>query len=167
VHGLDADARIGAEAVERTRGDDVDGGADAAGRGLGAAGLVDLQLRDRFRGQVREVEGAAVQVAQVRGRHLAAVQQHHVEVGADAAHGHLLAFAVGAVDRHAGNALQRLGQVGIRELAHVFGHDAVDDTVRVALQVQRRGHRLADAADHHLLHAAPRAPGVGGVVLLD
>jgi hypothetical protein len=54
-----------------------------------------------------------------------------------------------AVDRHAGNALQRFGQVGVGEFADVFGHDAVDDTVRIALQVHRRGHTAADTGHHH------------------
>ena len=148
VHALDADAG-GLAQVERTRGHDVDGGADAARRRVGARALVDLDLRHRFRGQVAEVEGAAGLVAQAGGRHLAAVQQDHVEVRTDAAHGHVGAFAAVAVDRHARDALQRFRQVGIRELADVVGDDTVDDTVGIALQVQGRLQAGADAGDFH------------------
>src|SRR5690606_25841028 len=59
VHGLEPDAGQG-PAVERTRGADVDGGADAAGGRGGAAGLVDLDRRDRLGGEVGEVERARV-----------------------------------------------------------------------------------------------------------
>jgi hypothetical protein len=91
-----------------------------------------------------------------RGRHLAAVEQHHVQVGADAAHGHARTFAQVAVDRHAGNTLQRFGQVGVGEFTDVFSDDAVDETVGVALEVHGRLHGGADAGHDDLLW------GIGG-----
>ena len=59
VERLDADVEHHAVVVERTRGLDVDGGADTARGDVGAAGLVDLDGTDRFRGEVGEVEGAS------------------------------------------------------------------------------------------------------------
>ena len=75
----------------------------------------------------KERESEADVSLMLRAGHLPAVEQHEVVVGADAAHRDLRAFAVDAIDRHAGDALQRLGEVGIRELADVLGDDAVDD----------------------------------------
>src|SRR5690606_27985479 len=129
--------------VQRPRGRDVDGGAEATGRRVGAAGRVDLHRRDRLGGEVAEVERAAAG----DGGHLPAVEQHQGEGGADAAHRHLRAFAVVTVDRHAGDALQRLGQVGVGELADVLGDDAVDDAGGIALEVHRRLQAAADAGD--------------------
>ncbi|MNU81323.1 hypothetical protein D3C71_709810 [compost metagenome] len=147
-----ADHRFGFERAQRP---DVDGGADAAGGIVGAGGLVHLHRRDRLGGDVGKVERAragqaATAVAEVGGGHLAAIEQHQVEVRADAAHGHLGAFAAGgAVDRHAADALQRFGQVGIGELADVLGDDAIDHALAVALEVHRRCQAAADTGDLH------------------
>ena len=159
VHALDADAGMHAGAAQGTRRHHVDGGANAARWRFGAARFVDLDLGNRFRGQVGEVEGAAVQVAQVGGGHLAAIEQHQVEVGTDAAHGDLGTFTDRTVDRDARDALQRLGQVGIGELADVFRDDAVDDTVRILLQVHRGNQTLAQARHDHGLHFIGRDGG--------
>ncbi|MET3930138.1 hypothetical protein ABIE51_002025 [Lysobacter sp. OAE881] len=148
VHRLQAhvDHRL---RFERPCGADVDRRADAAGRNVGAAGLVDLDAGDRLRRQVGEVERARVRHARAvgvaRGRHLPAVEQHHVVVRPDAAHRHLRTFAQRAVDRHAADALQRFGEVGIGELADFLGHDAIHDALRVAFQVHRAGQASADA----------------------
>jgi hypothetical protein len=61
------------------------------------------------------------------GRHGAAVQRHQVEFRAEAADGDLRTFVIDAADRDAGDALQRLRKVLIRELADVFGRDRIDD----------------------------------------
>ncbi len=148
VHTLNADAGLGTRRIEWACRHHVDGSADPARRRIGTAGLVDLQLRHGFRGQVIERERAAVLVAQVRRWHLAAVEQHQVEVRAHAAHGDLLAFAVGAVDRHAGNALQRFGQVGVWELTDIGRDDTVDDAIGILLQGQGGLHRRTQAGHH-------------------
>src|SRR4029079_3207649 len=57
------------------------------------------------------------------------------------------AFTVRAVDRHAGNALQRLGEVGVGELAHFLGRDGIDDALGVALDILRLTQRGTDAGD--------------------
>ena len=172
VHGLhaDIDDRLG---LQRPSGADVDRRADAAGRNGRAAGLVDLHARDRFRRQVGEVEcarvGHAGAVAVARGRHLPAIEHDHVVVRPDAADGDPRALAERAVDRHAADALQRLGQVGVRELADVLGHDPVDDALRVTLEVHRRGQASADALDHDrverpgvFVDRRRALPGIGG-----
>jgi hypothetical protein len=80
-------------------------------------------------------------------RHGAAVQRDQVEAAAEAADRDLRAFAVGAVDRHAGDALQRFGEVGVGELADVFGRDGVDDAAVAALDLDRAFQRGPDARD--------------------
>ena len=52
-----------------------------------------------------------------------------------------------ARDRHAGDALQRLGEVQIRELADVFGDDGIDLADRITLDIDRLLQALAEA-DH-------------------
>ena len=116
VHALGADIQHHAVVVQRTRGLDVDGGTNAARRNIGARGLVDLDRADRFRRQVGEVERTALRsdAANVRlsaaesvgTRDLAAVQGDEVELRAEAARRDLCAFAVTAIDRNAGDALQ-------------------------------------------------------------
>ena len=135
--------------IERAGGLDIDGRADAAGRQRRAAGLVDFHTRDAFRRQIGEVEGAAGgragAVAQAGCRHLAAVQQHQVEFRAEAANGNGRPFAIGAVDRYAGNTLKRFRQVGIRELADILGRNRVHHALRVAFDIARGGQAGADA----------------------
>src|SRR4029077_13181577 len=126
-------------AFQRLDGLDIDRRADTA-RGRGSvAGLVHLEAAHPFRGESGEVEGArgalragvggvAGNRADVRRRKLAAVQGHEVEAGAEAAHRHRSAFAVYTVDGYTGDALQRLGEVGVRELADVLGRNCIDDT---------------------------------------
>lgn len=136
--------------IQRPGGLDVDGRADTAGGRAGTAGLEHLDAGDRLGRQVGEVERTrvgGVGFFDAGARHLAAVQQHQVEVRADATHGDARAFAQRAVDRHTADALQRFGQVGIREFADVFGHDAVDDALRIAFDVHRRGKAAANTAD--------------------
>ena len=71
--------------------------------------------------------GVARDGADVRSRKLPAVQGHQVEAGAEATHRDGAAFAVHTVDGYAGDSLQRLGEVGVGELADVFGRNCVDD----------------------------------------
>ena len=135
--------------------------ADAAGGDIRAAGLVDLDGVDRLGGEVREIERARIAgdtatgrgaVAEcVRRRHLPAVERHHVELRAEAARGDHRAFAVAAVDRDAGDSLQRLGEIRVRELADVFGIDRVDHADRVALGLHRSLETATQARDHDFL----------------
>jgi hypothetical protein len=171
-HALDPDVREEAGILQRPRGLDVDRRADAAGRGFGARGLVDLDRGHRLGGEVGEIEGArvaraAAAVAEIRRRHLAAVEQDEVEVRTDATHGHAPTFAArGAIDRHAADTLQGFGQIGVGELADVLGDDAVDHTLAVALHVHRRLQAADDAGDDDLVERFGFfAIGVAGLVL--
>ena len=77
------------------------------------------------------------------------VEQRHVLI--QAADAGLGALPVGTIDRDAGQALQRLGHVLVRELADVLGGHRFDDLVGVALVLQRIGQRGAEARDDHFL----------------
>jgi hypothetical protein len=166
MHRLEPDAAEELADVQRPGGLHVEGCADAAGGQVGAAGLVHLDRRDRLGREVGEIErarvgGAAAARAKVGRRHLPAVEQHQVVVRADAAHGDLGAFAAaGAVDRHAADALERFGQVGVGELADVLGDDAVDHALGVALEVHGRGQAGADAGDHDGIQFADVIPSI-------
>src|SRR6185295_9128256 len=128
----------------------------------GIAGLVDLEAAHAFRGEIGEVEGArdalrasggrvARDGADVRRRKLAAIQRHEIEAGAEAAHRDGAAFAVDTVDGHAGDALQRLREIGVRKLADVFGGNRVDHAGGVALGFHRRLQAAADTGNGYFL----------------
>jgi hypothetical protein len=108
----------------------------------------------------RPAVGAAVDVRGAGGGDaLDAVDAHAGEAGVQAAHGDLLAFAaVAARQRNAGDALQRLGEVGVGELGDVLGLDHVDDARGLALDVQGAGQAGAEAGDDHFLDSI----GIGG-----
>jgi hypothetical protein len=55
-----------------------------------------------------------------------------------------------ARDDHAGQSLQRLGQVQIRKVGDVLGDDHVDRTDLLLLGVERRVQAGAEAGDDHL-----------------
>ncbi len=144
---------------ERLKGDDVDRGADAARFDVGAAGLVDVHRLDAVGRQVAEVESPRIACRELavlvaadegnrRGRHGAAVDRHRVIARAEAADRDLLAFTIDAVDRDAGDALEGVGQVGVRILAQVFGRNAVNDTVGAFLDVHGALQRAPDAGHH-------------------
>src|SRR5690606_3184078 len=116
------------------------------------------ELADTFRGDVGEVErtgraGDEIAVlvlpdrGDARGRHRAAVEGDEVVARTETTDSHARAFTVDAIDRHAGDALERFREVGVGELADVFGGNAVDDTRRIALEVDRSIERSAHAGD--------------------
>jgi len=81
----------------------------------------------------------------------AAVQGHEVEIGAETANRDAAAFAVHAIDGHAGDSLQRFSEVRVREFADVLGRDRIDDTGRILLDVHRRFQAAADTGDDDFL----------------
>src|SRR5690606_191035 len=133
--------------VQTTAWGDCDPGAAAAAGVGGTAGLVHGDAAVGLGGQLGEVEATgtgtdaadleAAAAETVGTRDLAAVEGDQIETRAEATRGDLGAFAVAALDRDAGDALQRLGEVGVGELADVLGADRVDDTAGVALDVHR------------------------------
>ena len=62
-----------------------------------------------------------------------------------------------ARDRHTRNSLQRLGEIQVREVGDVLGHDAVDGAGLAALDIERAAERLAVAANDDLLRWLLRA----------
>jgi hypothetical protein len=81
------------------------------------------------------------------------VDQGLGEAGAGAAQADAVGFVEaalvrgGGTDVHAGQALQGVGHVMRRQLAHVLGGDHLQARVGLALGVQGAFHRTADAGD--------------------
>ena len=143
--------------IERARGLDVDRRADAAILQRGVAALVDVRAGNQFGGEQIEAE----RPARIFGRDRAPVDQHGVERRAEAAHRHELAFPTRPVDRHAGDALERFGDVRIGKLAEILGRDGIDDEIGIALHIDRTRQAGADPGDDDLVGIADgRIPGL-------
>ena len=99
-------------------------------------------------GVVADVPGECLGAAR---QGAAAVDQHARELRTEAADRDLSALAAHAVDGDAGDALQRLGEVLVRELADVLGDERVHDVVGVALHVEGLAQTAADAGDDDFL----------------
>ena len=160
--------------IEGTPRHDVDRRTDTARGDGGAAGLVDFQRLHAFRRQVGEVERArhangavgafvAADRLDIRRRQGATVKRDEIEARPEAAHGDLRALTVDAVDRHAGDALQRFREVGVGELADIFRRNGVDDTGRIALDRDRPLKAGADAGDDDIV-ARRRVGRLAGVL---
>ncbi len=115
---------------------------------------MDDEAAEQFRGEDVEVEravavgGGAVGAG---GDRFETVHADAGELGAQTAHGDGAAFTAVALDRDAGDALERLGKVLIGELGHVLGDDGVHCADRAALDIERGFQRLAEAGDDDLL----------------
>ena len=150
-------ARFGVEAdveslvVEGQAQVHVDGAGKAALNAVGRLFLEDLDGAEQLGRHVLEVDGLAVDACREGVA--------PVELGPDegeAANGYTgtfggevvgIAAAGEAVDRDAGDALQRLGHRTVGEGADVLRGDHVDDGVGVALDLLRALQALADAGD--------------------
>ncbi|MCY1170247.1 hypothetical protein D9M73_103100 [compost metagenome] len=146
-------------AAKRVAGVEIDDRAQRAFVERGFGGLVNHQRAEQFGRKHVEVERAvAVGAGTVgRGRHrLHAVYADAGELRAKPAHGDRAAFAAIALDRDAGDALQRFGQVLVGELRNVFGDDRIDRSDRVLLHVECSLKRLAEAGHDDVL------PGILG-----
>lgn len=131
--------------IERLGEQDVDGRADRVGADSDVRRLHHVQLADEIGAYGAEVDRAATG----RRRDAATVKEGFVEVPAEAANrdaGRFAACAV-ALDRHAGQALQRGRDVRVREFADVFRRNGIHDPDRIALDVQVALERSADAGD--------------------
>src|SRR5690606_34928601 len=94
----------------------------------------------------------------VRVGQLHAVDGDGGELLGRAANGHVAAFALVALDRHARDALGGLGDIVVRELAEQVGRDHVHVVGRRALLVQRQRVGIAGGAHFH----GVQGDGVGG-----
>ena len=119
--------------------------------------------------------GAAPESLAARGgQGLEAVEAHAREVAAQAAHGDAAAFAVVAVERDAGQALQRFGEVGVGEVGDVLGVDGVHHHVGVFLHVDGVAQRqpvtgyldLGDVLGASVRRWLPRPSGAGAASVL-
>src|SRR5690606_24021955 len=158
----DTSAQALASSIERPLRDNVDGRTDTARRNRGPAGLVDFKAADTFSREIREVERTAGGAAEVHrevaadgvdvgSRNLTPVDGNEIKGRTEAADRDLRAFAVAAFDAHPRNTLKRFGEVGIWELADVFGRDGVDDARRVAFDVHRALESAANACDDNFI----------------
>ncbi len=160
--------------VERSRRGEVDGRAERAFLDFGGCRLAHRDAIEQIGCEYVEVETAAAVVAARGvaaaggGERFHAVDAHARELRAEAAHRDVAAFAGHARDRHAGNALQRLGEIEIGELADVLGHDHVGLADLHALELDRLLEAGAEAHDvdrlQHGLLALGGACGRGVVV---
>jgi hypothetical protein len=144
--------------LERTAGAQVDGAADAR-QGVGRVGrLVDQHLVHQLGGHVQQVRLGRAHVA--GAQILLAVQQGD-DLG-QAADVDRRAFAGVTLDLHARNALQRVGDGGVGQLADVFRRNRVDDRGFAPLDVDRAHLRAADAGDDDFLDLRGRRPARPG-----
>ena len=155
--------------VEGPPGADVHGAAQAAFHQIRLRRLVHLHRLHEFRLHRIEVERARVLRhaeragrANAGGHRRAPVHLHPHELRPQAANGHERPFAALPVDGDAGDALQRFGQVLVRELADVLRHQGIDDVVRGALHLDGLPHAAANAAHDDLLKRAGRLLRRGG-----
>ncbi len=153
VAALELDRAVVARLGDGARGVHLDRAGDAAFFDRSDRGLVDVDAREELGGEDVEVEAAAAvdRAAAVEAaggsRHFHAVQGDLGELGTEAAHRKRAPFAAFADDRHAGQALDRLRQVEVGQLADVLGDDALPGVDRIPLQ----GHGFLEGgavADH-------------------
>ena len=127
---------------------------------LGRLRLVDDERVEQLRGEHAVVERAAAIDARAERRaggarhRLHAVEPCAAEIAAQAADGDVAALAGVALDRDAGDALERIGEVGVGEGGDVLRVDRIDHFVRFALGLDRRGEALAEAGDDDVLSGA-------------
>src|SRR5690606_32724275 len=153
VVGLQRVGQVGARHVERAHVAHVDHAGGAAFRQLGGRRLVDRQRVEELGREDVEVD-LAVLVGRIQadrgGRHRGAVDGGLGEAVGQAADGDVQAFAVDvAVELDARHARQRLGDVGVRELADVLGEDRVGEAGGVTLGFGRVLQALPETADGH------------------
>jgi hypothetical protein len=153
-----ADEREAGLAAERIAGVEIDHRAQRAFVEAGLGGLVDHQAREQLGGEDVEIEGAVAVGAGAVGRGgdgLEPVEANAGELRAEAANGDRAALAGIALDRDAGDALERFGEVLVGELGDVLGDDRVDRGDRIALDVDRGAERGAESRSPRSRRPAP------------
>src|SRR5439155_17567938 len=146
---------------------------DAAFDQVGRRALVDSDLAHELRRQQREADAAAhrlelIEDEPVAGGYAVAVDQRLRQARAGAADADAVVLveaalaAGGRTGIHAGDALDRVGDIFVGHLADVFGGDDFDDRVGVALGGQRLLARCANAGDDDGLELGGGLGGAGG-----
>src|SRR5690606_39394083 len=99
--------------------------------------------------QAATAVGTAGRVGAATGRHrFHTVNTHTGEFRAQTTYRDIAAFTGHTVNSNAGNALQRFGQVGIREVGDIFGDDGVYGAGSFAFLIQS-GCQGAPKAGHY------------------
>ena len=138
---------------ERAAGCEIDDGAQRTLVIGGRRGLGDRNATEEFGGESVEIEPAAavctrgIVSAAGDAQRVRAVQARLLEIAAQATHRDRPTLAIVAVDRDAGQALDRFREVRIGEIGDVLGGDRVDDLVGTALLIN--GVRQASAETGH------------------
>ncbi|EEF23264.1 conserved hypothetical protein [Ricinus communis] len=128
--------------VERTVGAHVDHAGNAAFGQIGRLRFIHVHALQHGRRNVRQLD-----VAAGGGEQFAAVQQRGDARQAADQHG--IGFAAVTAHLHAGDARQRLGHVGVRELADVVSDDGIDNVIGILLDFLRALRRPAHASHGH------------------
>ena len=127
--------------LQRAEGLHVDIAAQRAFAHVGGRGLHHVDARGEFGGQHLEAElatGRAAILDQVVQRDGAAVHQRVLELRPQATDADIEPLAARAGDRHAGDQLQRLGDILGRELADIGRADGIDAVGGTALGLDAR-----------------------------
>jgi hypothetical protein len=157
IFGLRAEREAVGLEVERPprrQVDDRSQGAFVIGRRgrLGDGDVAEQLGREGVEVEPARPVGAGVgRIAAGDRERVGAVEAGGLEIAAEAANRDRAAFAIVAVDRDSGQALDRFGEVGVREVGNVLGGDRIDDLVRAALLAQRVLERGAEAGDDDVL----------------
>ncbi len=153
--------------VERLARAQSDDAANAALDQLGRRVLVDVDARQKVGRNILEAQGTAI-----IGREDVAAVQFRTDEG-QAAHEHAaalggetrrIAIVVGALQRDARDALQRLGDRTVGQGADVLRGDRIHHLLGIALALGRVLDRTADAGDDHFARSLGRQGLIGGRV---
>ena len=140
--------------IERARRCDLDRAGETPFYCRGQGRLDDTHSGKEIRGQIPEVD---LTRAKICGLNSPAVDKNATRLRSQTPDAHCLALtrALSAYGHSrkldARNALHRLGEIGIGELADIFGHERVDNRGRVSLQVTRGTKTPTNACDDNFL----------------
>ena len=130
--------------VQRAHGAHVHRARQALAHQAGVRGLVDGHAGHQLRWVLVELDAAVVAGAD----QLAAIEERGGEVRRQAAHADDLRATRHALRGDAGQARNRFGDAGIRQLADVLGGNRLDDRGRFLLDVDGALDAAADAGHH-------------------
>ena len=144
IRGLHAAGELRTVEIERTVQTDVDQSRETAFQVLRCGGFVDIEALQKFGrdiGKCYVTAGRGEDFAPVqRGRDIRQAADHNRVV---------LARAVAVLHLKAGDMLQGVDNLVVRQLADVFSHNRIDELIRILLDFLRGRQAGADAGDSH------------------
>lgn len=178
--GLRLIGEVHAGAIERTRAAHVHHSGNAAFEHACGGCLAHRELGEEFGGEQIQIDFAVLvlRIQADRGSgNAGAVERGLGEAGAQAADGDIETFAIDVARQlHAGNTVERLGDIHVRKLADIFGKHRVGKADRIALGVGGELDATSVAGDgdsvqlgHRIVIAGSgwrglrRALGIGGL----